>query len=267
VSYDAIVIGSGLAGLSAAFELAEGGQKVLIVEAAPQVGGRTSNWKDRGMDVESGIHKFVGVYREFPRLLRRAGLELDQVFLYQDEIEIRVAEGGDRNADPERRRRSGRFGLSVLHRPILTIRGALGNGELLPWRDKVRLGLLFLTGIFDYLRDPERLDRSTLAEYARRHGASQNLIDTVLFSLSGGLFFLPPERYSACAFFSLSWESAKRFYASRLAIFRGGMTDVMAAPIAEAIERRGGVLLLGASGERLSMETGRVTGVWAAGTE
>jgi 15-cis-phytoene desaturase len=264
-SYDAIVIGSGLAGLSAAFELAERRLKVLVLEAARQVGGRTSNWKAGGMDVESSLHKFVGVYKELPRLLRRAGLDLHQVFHYQDEIEIRVAEGGDRNADPQKRRRSGRFGMSTLHRPFLTIAGALGNGELLPWRDKWGLVRVFVAGILDYLRDPNALDRVTLAEYARRRGASANLIETVLYSLSAGLFFLPPERYSAGAFFSLSWESAKRFYASRLAIFRGGMTDVMAAPLAEAIKRRGGEVLLGAAAERILMEGARVAGVVAGG--
>src|SRR5438270_10531082 len=121
---DAIVIGSGLAGLSAAFELAERGLHVLVLEAAQQVGGRTSNWTADGMDVESGIHKFVGFYKEFPRLLKRASIDLDDIFVYQDELEIRVAEGGDKNADPKGRRRSGRFGVTALHRPLLTIGGA-----------------------------------------------------------------------------------------------------------------------------------------------
>jgi 15-cis-phytoene desaturase len=266
-SYDAIVVGAGLAGLSAAFELSERRLKLLVVEAAGQVGGRTSNWKEGGMDVESGVHKFVGVYKELPRLLRRAGLDLRQVFVYQDEIEIRVAEGGTRNADPQRRRRSGRFGMSVLHRPLLTIAGALGNGELLPWSDKWGLVRVFAAGIRDHLRDPEALDRVTLADYARRHGASANLVDTVLYALSGGLFFLPPERYSAGAFFSLAWESAKRFYASRLAIFRGGMTDVMAAPLADAISRRGGKVLLATPAERILFADGKVSGVRAGGLE
>ena len=127
LDYDAIVIGSGLAGLSAAFELAQRGHRVLVLEAEKQVGGRTSNWKDGSMDVESGVHKFVGVYRELPRLLKRACIELDQVFVYLDEIEIRVAAGGDRNHAPGQPLRSGRFGTSLLYRPLLTLGGALGN--------------------------------------------------------------------------------------------------------------------------------------------
>ncbi len=262
---DAIVIGSGLAGLSAAFELAERGHQVLVLEAERQVGGRTSSWKQGAMDVESGLHKFVGVYRELPRLLRRAGLKLDQVFIYQDEIEIRVAEGGDRNAAPGRPRRSGRFGVSLLHRPLLTLRGALGNGELLPWRDKARLAYVFVAGLVDYLRDPRALDLRTVADYARDRGASANLVDTVFYALSGGLFFLPPERYSAGAFFALSWESSKRSYASRLAVFRGGMTEVMAAPLARAIERRGGRVLVETPVSSLVMDGARVAGVRAGG--
>ena len=265
LDYDAIVIGSGLAGLSAAFELAQRGHRVLVLEAEKQVGGRTSNWKDGSMDVESGVHKFVGVYRELPRLLKRAGIELDQVFVYLDEIEIRVAAGGDRNHAPGQPLRSGRFGTSLLYRPLLTLGGALGNSELLPFRDKARLVYVLLAGIRDYLRDPEALDRKSVAEYARDHGASANLVDTVFFSLSGGLFFLPPERYSALPFFALTWESVKRSYASRLAIFRGGMTDVMAAPLARSIERRGGRVLVETPVERLAADGRVVDGVYAHG--
>lgn len=264
-NHDAIVIGSGLAGLSAAFELAERGLMVLVLEASPQVGGRTSNWREGGMDAESGIHKFVGFYKEFPRLLKRAGIDLDVVFIYQDEIEIRVAEGGDKNFDPKRRRRSGRFGVTALHRPILTIGGALGNSELLSWRDKWQLVKFFTAGTVRYLRDPESLDRLSIAEYARQHGVSDNVIYTIIWSLSSGLFFLPPERYSAYPFFALSWAGTRRSYANRIAVFRGGMTDVMAEPLAAAIQKRGGEVLTGTPAESISFDNGRLVGVSAGG--
>lgn len=265
--HDAIVVGAGLAGLSAAFELAERGLKVAVLERAPQVGGRTSNWVEGGMDVESGIHKFVGFYKEFPRLLKRAGLRLNDVFIYQDELEIRVAQGGERNYRPGKPRRSGRFGVSALHRPVLTIGGALGNRELLSWRDKFQLVRFLAAGTIRYLRDPESLDRLSVAEYARQHKVSENVIYTVIWSLSSGLFFLPPERYSAYPFFALSWAGTKRSHASRIAVFRGGMTDVMAAPLAKAIEDRGGEVLTNVGVDALLMEGGEVAGVAAGGRE
>ena len=267
MNYDAVVIGAGLAGLSAAFELAERKQRVLVIEAAKQAGGRTSNWKENGMDVESGIHKFIGVYKELPRLLQRAGLDLKDVFIYQDEIEIRVAEGGDKNADPQRRRRSGRFGFSVIHRPLLTIGGALGNTDLLSLQDKVDVVRFFGGGLLRYIGDPESLDRYTLAGYARELGVSENVINTVLFSLSSGLFFLSVERYSAYPFFALLWASVKRSYASRLAVFRAGMTDAMAAPLAAAIKRRDGEVILGTRAEKILLQDRIVAGVVAGGVE
>jgi 15-cis-phytoene desaturase len=264
-SYDAIIIGSGLAGLSAAFELADRDLRVLLLEASEQVGGRTSNWMAGDMPVESGIHKFVGFYKEFPRLLKRAGLSLKDVFIYQDELEIRVAEGGDKNSDPKKRRRSGRFGVSVLFRPIRTIGGALGNSDLLSWRDKWQLSKFMIAGTVRFLRDPQSLDQMSVAQYARQMGVSENVINTVIFSLSSGLFFLPVERYSAYPFFALSWDATKRSYASRIAVFRGGMTDVMAKPLADSIVNKGGTVLLQTPGEGVIFEDGRVAGVNAGG--
>jgi 15-cis-phytoene desaturase len=217
------------------------------------------------MDVESGIHKFVGFYKEFEGLLKRAGIDLDDVFIYQDEIEIRVAKGGEKNFSADGGRRSGRFGVSALHRPLLTIGGALGNGELLSWGEKWHLIRFIIAGTIRYLRDPLSLDRLSVAEYARQHGVSENVIYTVIWALSSGLFFLSPERYSAYPFFALTWAGIKGFYASRIAIYRGGMTDVMAAPIAEAIRARGGEVLTAVRAERLFFEDGKVTGVSADG--
>jgi 15-cis-phytoene desaturase len=264
-THDAIVIGAGLAGLSAAFELAERGMRVLVLERDPQVGGRTSSWKANGMDVESGIHKFVGFYKEFEGLLNRAGIDLDDVFIYQDEIEIRVAEGGQKNFRRGEPRRSGRFGVSILHRPLLTIGGSLGNGELLSWRDKWQLVRFIIAGTIRYLRDPLSLDKMSVAEYARQHGVSENVIYTVLWTFSSGLFFLSPERYSAYPFFALTWAAIKGSYSSRIAIYKGGMTDVMARPIADAIVSRGGEVRTGVPADRLLFENGKVTGVSAAG--
>ena len=265
-TYDAIVIGAGLAGLSAAFDLAEHGLRVLVLERDPQVGGRTSSWKENGMNVESGIHKFVGFYSEYKNFMERAGLNLDDVFIYQDEIEIRVAEGGEKNFRPGKPRRKGRFGISAIHRPLMTITGAFGNNELLSWRDKWQLVRFVIAGTLKYLRDPLSLDRLSIAEYARRHGVSENVIYTVIWTFSSGLFFLSPERYSAYPFFALTWAGIKGSFSSRIAVFKGGMTDVMAGPIADAIVSRGGEVRTGVMVERILFGDGKPVGV-AAGDQ
>lgn len=66
-----IVIGSGLAGLSAALELSSTGFEVLLLEAAPYIGGRTASWNKDGMEVESGLHRVLGFYTAFPKLVKK----------------------------------------------------------------------------------------------------------------------------------------------------------------------------------------------------
>jgi 15-cis-phytoene desaturase len=84
----AIIIGGGLAGLSCAAELVDSGIAVTLFEAKHYLGGRTASWDDNGMKVESGLHRYLGFYSEMPRLLKKAGLQLDDLFYWEDEIVI-----------------------------------------------------------------------------------------------------------------------------------------------------------------------------------
>ena len=44
-SYDVVIIGGGISGLTCGLYLQEAGLKVLILERAPQAGGLTSSWQ------------------------------------------------------------------------------------------------------------------------------------------------------------------------------------------------------------------------------
>jgi phytoene dehydrogenase-like protein len=53
--YDAIVIGAGLSGLTAAAYLAQAGARVLVCEQAEQIGGLFNSFERNGYQFDSGI--------------------------------------------------------------------------------------------------------------------------------------------------------------------------------------------------------------------
>ena len=117
-----IVVGAGLAGLSCAFELIKRGRIVTILESRGVLGGRTASWIDDGMPVESGLHKFLGVYRALPALLEDAGVQVDDIITWVDELEIHHPGGPN-----------GRFTTAPYHHPLGTAASLVGNNALLQY--------------------------------------------------------------------------------------------------------------------------------------
>jgi 15-cis-phytoene desaturase len=250
---DVIIIGAGLAGLSAAFELSEKRKKVLVIEKLSFIGGRTSSWIDKGMPVESGLHRFLGFYKALPELIERTGTKTDDIIFWEDEIEIITPDGGPR----------GVLGLAPLHKPLKTVAGLLGNNDLLNIKDKATLTKFFTIGLKDYAKDPLNLDKITVEKYAKKHGVTQNVINHFLTPLTSGLFFIPPSEYSMYAFMGLVGPYLPNILNARIGAFKGGMTEVMCIPIVKAIEKNGSKVLSGTGVDELLVEKNKVIGVKA----
>ncbi|WP_320069155.1 FAD-dependent oxidoreductase [Micromonospora sp. RTGN7] len=77
---EAVVVGGGIAGMSAAVVLAERGVRVTVLEAAPTLGGRLGAWPEAladGAQVnEHGFHAFFRQYYNWRSILRRVDPEL-----------------------------------------------------------------------------------------------------------------------------------------------------------------------------------------------
>jgi squalene-associated FAD-dependent desaturase len=71
-----VVAGGGLAGLTAACELADAGFAVTLLEKRPFLGGRAYSYTDRasGLTVDNGQHVFLGCCTEYVRFLERLGV-------------------------------------------------------------------------------------------------------------------------------------------------------------------------------------------------
>jgi squalene-associated FAD-dependent desaturase len=70
---DVVVIGGGLAGISAAVELAEAGLEVTLVEARPWLGGATCSFARRGLTIDNGQHVFLRCCVAYRDLLAKLG--------------------------------------------------------------------------------------------------------------------------------------------------------------------------------------------------
>jgi squalene-associated FAD-dependent desaturase len=83
-----IVIGSGLAGMSAAAYLSRSGVQVEVLEASPKPGGRAYSFKDNetGTLIDNGQHILMGCYNETLNFFKLIGA--GDNFIYQDGIKV-----------------------------------------------------------------------------------------------------------------------------------------------------------------------------------
>jgi squalene-associated FAD-dependent desaturase len=155
-----VVIGGGLAGITAAIELREAALGVTLLEARPWLGGATSSFSRDGLMVDTGQHVFLRCCTSYRELLDRLGMT-GSVTL-QDRFDVTVLSPGGR----ARLRRSG------LPAPLHLGQALLGY-QFLSLTERLRVGraALALRGL-----DPAQpgLDRQRLGQWLAARGQNAN---------------------------------------------------------------------------------------------
>ena len=126
-----VVVGGGLAGLSAALDLAEAGWRVTVLEARPRLGGATASFTRDGLTLDTGQHVFLRCCTAYRSFLRRLGVEhLTQL---QPRLDVTVLHGEGSDVRAAHLRRS-RFPLP----PPLHLAGGLLRYGAMPLGQRLR---------------------------------------------------------------------------------------------------------------------------------
>lgn len=184
---DVVVIGGGLAGISAALELAETGRAVALVEGRPWLGGATCSFLRRGLTIDNGQHLFLRCCTAYRDLLARLGVAASCVLQDRLDLTVLVPDGP---AGPARAtlRRSG------LPPPAHLV-GALARFRLLSVTERARVAAAAATLRF---ADVGAGNDSNLASWLADHGQHDRARTMLWDWLCAAALNAPPERTDLC---------------------------------------------------------------------
>ena len=218
---EALVVGGGLAGITAALILAERGWQVTLAEARPRLGGRATSYQRGELTVDNGQHVFLRCCTAYLGLLERLGAGPGTgMSVLQDRLDIplRAPDGGT-----ARLRRTG--APAPLH-----LAGSLLGYGLLPLRDRARLGRAALALRFT---DPDSpaTDEQGFGQFMRARGQSTRSLDRLWSVISTATLNIEPDAASLAL-------AAKVFRTGMLEDKGGADLGYAAVPLGEIHDTR-----------------------------
>jgi squalene-associated FAD-dependent desaturase len=168
----AVVIGGGLAGISAAIALATASHEVTLLEAKPRLGGATMSFNRDGLVVDTGQHIFLRCCTAYRGLLDRLGMTAHAPL--QPRFDVTVVAPGKRAVMKRRR----------VPAPLHMLPALLGY-PFLNTPERLRLALAALA--FKRLNEADqKTDEIRLGDWLEAHGQDERTRRVLwdLFSVS-----------------------------------------------------------------------------------
>jgi oxygen-dependent protoporphyrinogen oxidase len=226
VSERVVVVGAGLAGLTAAFRLRQAGFEVLVLESSDRVGGRVRTLERDGYRVDVGASILMSSYRNMAALIDDAGLR-EAVVPASDLTGF--LRGGTvhrfHNHSLAGLARTGLVSLEAKARTLPVALDVLRAGKRLSWSDPAQAAAW---------------DGETVREYLDRRVRSRELVEYLADPLCAAMALVGPEEMSSVDLLSY----LRNVFGSRFFNFTGG---VAALPdgVARGLDVRTGCTVTG----------------------
>jgi squalene-associated FAD-dependent desaturase len=250
--YDAIIIGGGISGLSAAVELSALGRKILLLEQRRHCGGRTYSYFDAATDsfVDNGQHLMMGCYHETRRFLQLIGT--DHLALLQPALQINYLCPSQND---------NQLLCARLPAPLHLISGLLGFTAI-PFKDRLKMIMVAKELINTSPEKELELDRFTVEEWLTKLRQS-NISRKYLWDvITIGALNNYPKNVSALILFRILRSAflgdSKN---ASLLIPYVGLSELFVNPAVQFIKTHGGEVRTGIGVESVMSEVAHVRSV------
>ena len=242
---DAIVIGAGFAGLSAATALADAGARVLVLEARPRLGGRATSFRDpaTGERVDNGQHILMGCYEQTLVFLDRIGAS-DRV-RWQAGLSLPMI---------DRRGHESVLKLPAVAAPLHLLGGVMAWGAL-DWGER-----LAILRVGSALRSGGAPGHETVRDWLNRHQQPQRLVELFWEPLALAALNQSIDQAAARYFVAVLERMFADPTAAALVLPAVPLDEMYAEPAREWLLDRGHDVRVNAPA-RVEVDRNRVTGV------
>ena len=244
-----LIIGGGLAGLTAAKRLVDRGFQVKVLEKRPIFGGKVSAWKDDEGDwIESGTHCFFGAYDVLYDLMKEIGTY--HAVLWKDHRLTYTLDGGN----------SFTFDTWDLPSPLHLLPAIVKNGYF-TFGEMASFSKSLIPLALRKQKYAPTQDHISFAEWAEQRRFGKRLMDKMFRPMALALKFIPPEEISA----KIILDVTETFYripgSSCMGFLKGSPQEYLHQPLVEYSARRGAQFQTGATVDELLFDGRKIQGV------
>jgi 15-cis-phytoene desaturase len=244
-----LIMGGGLAGLTAAKRLVDRGFQVRVLEKRPIFGGKVSAWKDQEGDwIESGTHCFFGAYDVLYDLMKEIGT-YDAV-LWKEHRLTYTLDGGH----------SFTFDTWDLPSPLHLLPAIVKNGYF-TFGEMASFSKSLIPLALKKDKYAPTQDHLTFAQWAEHRKFGKRLMDKMFRPMALALKFIPPEVISA----KIILDVTETFYripeSSCMGFLKGSPQEYLHQPLIDYSTKRGAQFQTESPVEELLFDGRNIQGV------